>query len=91
MNFVRTRHLVCLWLCTCNPSDGIRKDFLNPLNIGDALAEIVKNRYGYIDYEYGIASASTDFVSTKQFRDRADAQIITKAKYAMVIYIQTSV
>ncbi|KIM92344.1 hypothetical protein PILCRDRAFT_810393 [Piloderma croceum F 1598] len=29
--------------------------------LGDALADIVKSRYGYIDYEYGIANASTDF------------------------------
>lgn len=29
--------------------------------LGNALAEIVKSRYGYIDYEYGIANASTDF------------------------------
>jgi len=29
--------------------------------LGDALAEIVNNRYGYVDYEYGIANASTDF------------------------------
>jgi hypothetical protein len=33
-------------------------------DVGDELANIVKNRYGYIDYEYGIAGASTDFVST---------------------------
>jgi hypothetical protein len=30
---------------------------------GDELANIVNCRYGYIDYEYGIAGASTDFVS----------------------------
>jgi len=29
--------------------------------LGDELASIVNNRYGYIDYEYGIAGASTDF------------------------------
>jgi len=29
--------------------------------LGEELAKIVKNRYGYVDYEYGIASASTDF------------------------------
>lgn len=31
---------------------------------GDELSNIVNNRYGFIDYEYGIAGASTDFVST---------------------------
>ena len=30
---------------------------------GDELANIVNSRYGCIDYEYGIAGASTDFVS----------------------------
>ena len=30
---------------------------------GDELAEIVNSRYGSIDFEWGIASASTDFVS----------------------------
>jgi amidohydrolase len=29
--------------------------------LGDELSNIVNNRYGFIDYEYGIASASTDF------------------------------
>jgi len=29
--------------------------------LGDELANIVKNRYGCIDYEYGIAGTSTDF------------------------------
>lgn len=33
------------------------------LHRGDELAQIVNSRYGYIDYEYGIANASTDFVS----------------------------
>jgi amidohydrolase len=29
--------------------------------LGDELSNIVNNRYGFIDYEYGIAGASTDF------------------------------
>jgi amidohydrolase len=29
--------------------------------LGDELSNIVNNRYGFIDYEYGIGSASTDF------------------------------
>lgn len=33
------------------------------LHLGDELAQIVNSRYGYVDYEYGIANASTDFVS----------------------------
>lgn len=33
------------------------------MKAGAELAEIVKNKYGFIDYEYGIATASTDFVS----------------------------
>jgi len=32
-------------------------------DVGYELADIVKNRYGYIDYDYGIAGASTDFVN----------------------------
>ena len=31
--------------------------------IGGEVANIVLNKYGAIDYEWGIASASTDFVS----------------------------
>ena len=30
---------------------------------GGELADVVRKRYGDIDYEWGIASASTDFVS----------------------------
>jgi hypothetical protein len=35
---------------------------LNPL--GDEFAHIFKSKYGSIDYEFGISSASTDFVSS---------------------------
>ena len=31
--------------------------------VGNELSNVVKKKYGYIDYEYGIKSASTDFVS----------------------------
>lgn len=34
------------------------------LLIGDELAEIVNSRYGSIDFEWGIAGASTDFVGS---------------------------
>lgn len=30
---------------------------------GGELADVVRKRYGSIDYEWGISSASTDFVS----------------------------
>lgn len=32
--------------------------------IGDEVARVTKSRYGTIDYEWGIKSASTDFVSS---------------------------
>jgi hypothetical protein len=31
--------------------------------VADELSNVVRKKYGYIDYEYGINSASTDFVS----------------------------
>lgn len=31
--------------------------------IADELSNVVRKKYGCIDYEYGINSASTDFVS----------------------------
>lgn len=37
---------------------------------GSELSDIINNRYGFIDYEYGIASASTDFVSTRTVASR---------------------
>lgn len=54
----RTQRLVrgCFAVCRIN---SLSFDYL-----GDELSNIVNNRYGFIDYEYGIASASTDFVST---------------------------
>lgn len=30
---------------------------------GDELSDVVRKKYGVIDYEYGISGASTDFVS----------------------------
>jgi hypothetical protein len=33
------------------------------IRTGDEVANIVHNKYGDIDYEWGIKSASTDFVS----------------------------
>lgn len=35
----------------------------NTLVSGGELADVVRKRYGDIDYEWGISSASTDFVS----------------------------
>jgi len=35
----------------------------------DELADVVLKRYGAIDYEWGIKSASTDFVSTSHLSE----------------------
>ena len=35
--------------------------------LGADVADTVRRRYGAIDYEYGIKSASTDFVSGRSF------------------------
>lgn len=32
------------------------------LELGEELADVFRKRYGQIDYEWGIAGASTDFV-----------------------------
>jgi len=41
---------------------GYSKILIN-ICIGDELSDVVRKKYGYIDYDYGINSASTDFVS----------------------------
>lgn len=40
---------------------------------GDELADVVLKRYGAIDYEWGIKSASTDFVSASRLSESATA------------------
>ena len=45
---------------------------------GGELADVVRKRYGDIDYEWGISSASTDFVSrTKMSCQRGDKLSLT--------------
>lgn len=55
MNLCRTKSLVCLL-------DG--NLVISPrFRTGDELSNVVRKKYGVIDYEYGISGASTDFVS----------------------------
>lgn len=37
------------------------------IRTGDEVARITKGRYGTVDYEWGIKSASTDFVSSSDW------------------------
>ena len=58
--FVRTK----LWVCHKNIT-GV-ESLINK-NPGGEVANIVLNKYGAIDYEWGIKSASTDFVRRLQY------------------------
>jgi hypothetical protein len=48
------------WVISYVVSDGLPVDPVSFL--GGELANIILNKYGSIDYEWGISSASTDFV-----------------------------
>jgi hypothetical protein len=45
---------------------------------GDELADVVLKRYGTIDYEWGIKSASTDFVSVSYPKSATELMFRTK-------------
>lgn len=59
--------------------------------VGDELSNIVNNRYGFIDYEYGIASASTDFVGAQDFRSLDVLTLYARVMLLMVISTWSSV
>ncbi|KAF8452522.1 hypothetical protein L210DRAFT_3639026 [Boletus edulis BED1] len=48
--------------CTMNISyEGVRNELVQDKVLGEEFADVFRKRYGEIDYEYGIAGASTDF------------------------------